>query len=104
MVACRYCAPELRAVGNIDEKIDIYNLGIILNDLVSGCYVPVDELPDLRRAKVDDTNANEIRRIITACIDIDPNRRLTADQVEVGMNRLEQYVEHTVMQKSTLMT
>lgn len=93
VAVCRYCAPELKAQGHFDEKVDIYSLGIIINDIISGCKLPVQDLPHLGRAEVDGVNADEIRSIISDCINAQPTQRPTAAQVKVGIKRLKQYVE-----------
>lgn len=83
---CRYCAPELKNVGPFNERVDIYNLGIIINDIVSGCYVDVRDLPNLKAAKVDNLNKGAIEKIIRECIGYVPHKRPNASQVKVGTN------------------
>ena len=58
-----YAAPEQFGFSQTDVRTDIYAVGVLLNQLITG-KLPIEQIPK-----------TSIKKIISRCVDIDPQRR-----------------------------
>ncbi|MDR1914888.1 MAG: protein kinase [Clostridiales bacterium] len=62
--------PEERADWHIDERTDIFSMGVIMHELVTG-YIPLK----YRKSRLYERVSFDIAKIIERCIELDPNDR-----------------------------
>lgn len=71
-----YAAPEQYGFGSSGPQTDIYALGVLMNDMVTGA-LPQEKLAEGR-----------LGRVIKKCVDIDPKRRYpSAKELEYALSR-----------------
>lgn len=87
-----YAAPEQYNLSNIDEKVDVYSLGIILFEL---CYPLTTEmeriivLNDFKKQKFpkDFVNNDKLKCLLLSMIDTNTNKRISLNQVIQNINK-----------------
>jgi serine/threonine protein kinase len=63
-------APEIRKVGHLHKKSDVYNFGVLLYSMLNGCFKHTP-------SKYADTSANDL---ISNCLEINVPNRFTAKE------------------------
>ncbi|MBA4187169.1 MAG: hypothetical protein C0467_04040 [Planctomycetaceae bacterium] len=89
-----YMAPEHRAAvfgqksGRVDERCDIYSLGLVLHELATGKRLPPAKTEDATEAiPVLDKVPRELAAVIRRCLDSAPaNRYQSATELAIALN------------------
>jgi len=110
-----YMSPEQVAAGGIDHRTDIYSLGTVLYECLTGeppfsgelqsiLYRIVHEIPQSPRAMGADINP-DLEEVILSCIAKEPGRRpQSASEVADSLRRAQTLVHQSDLGKSVVMT
>lgn len=99
-----YAAPEQYGGGILDERTDIYGIGMVMYFMVTGCLF-MNNCSHIENVDLRGRCSSQLKRIINRCTKENPKLRYqSVDQIITALSKMQRRTKNNISKKTTSLT